>query len=86
MQELEIDPILKLEDGTKGGLKLEDDHYDINSECEMRIVQAQLSHEATYTYVAILSNGSIWRQDISVIITGESFLGLFVLLFFFCTM
>lgn len=66
------EPILKLEDGVKGGVKLEDEHYDITSECEMRILQAQFKHEATYTYVAVLSNSSISRKDISVIITGRS--------------
>lgn len=66
------DPILKLENGIKGGDKLEDKHFDITPERQMRIIQAEIKHEAIYTYVAILSNSSVWREDILVIITGTS--------------
>lgn len=68
---LETDPILKLEKGLKGGTKLRDVHYDITSNCEMIITDAQLEHEATYTFVAFFSDDSYWTKDISVIVTGE---------------
>ncbi|XP_071843265.1 uncharacterized protein [Apostichopus japonicus] len=61
-------PILKLENGVKGGEKYDDDHYDITSEGNMKIINARLDHEASYTYAVIFENGTVWRRSISVLI------------------
>ncbi|PIK56637.1 hypothetical protein BSL78_06493 [Apostichopus japonicus] len=61
-------PILKLENGVKGGEKYDDDHYDITSEGNMKIINARLEQEASYTYAVIFENGTVWRRSISVLI------------------
>ncbi|XP_071843736.1 uncharacterized protein [Apostichopus japonicus] len=64
-------PILRLENGVKGGEKYDDDHYDITSEGNMKIINAKLEHEAIYTFAVIFENGTIWRRSISVLITEQ---------------
>ncbi|PIK44446.1 hypothetical protein BSL78_18693, partial [Apostichopus japonicus] len=61
-------PILRLENGVKGGEKYDDDHYDITSEGNMKIINARLEQEASYTYAVIFENGTVWRRSISVLI------------------
>ncbi|XP_071843278.1 uncharacterized protein [Apostichopus japonicus] len=62
-------PILRLEKGVKGGEKYDDDHYDITSGGNMKIINAKLEHEAIYTFAVIFENGTTWRRSISVLIT-----------------
>ncbi|XP_071843233.1 uncharacterized protein [Apostichopus japonicus] len=62
-------PILRLENGVKGGEKYDDDHYDISSEGNMKIINAKLEHEGIYTFAVIFENDTIWRRSISVLIT-----------------
>ncbi|XP_071843235.1 uncharacterized protein [Apostichopus japonicus] len=66
----ETDPILNLVNGKVGGSKYNDGHYDITPTGDMKIKNAQLEHEATYTFVAFFTNDSFWTRDISVIITN----------------
>ncbi|XP_071843277.1 uncharacterized protein [Apostichopus japonicus] len=66
----ETDPILKLVNGKMGGSKYNDGHYDITPNGDMTIKNAQLEHEAIYTFVAFFTNDSVWTRDISVIITN----------------
>ncbi|PIK47350.1 hypothetical protein BSL78_15799 [Apostichopus japonicus] len=66
---LETDPILKLVNGEMDGSKYNDGHYDITP-LVRDIKNAQLEHEATYTFVAFFTNDSDFTRDISVIITA----------------
>lgn len=65
-------PILRLENGVKGGEKYDDDHYDITSDGNMKIINAMLEHEATYTFAVFFENGTTWSRSISVVISGEN--------------
>ncbi|PIK35909.1 hypothetical protein BSL78_27260 [Apostichopus japonicus] len=62
-------PILRLENGVKGGEKYDDDHYDITSDGNMKIINAMLEHEATYTFAVFFENGTTWSRSISVVIS-----------------
>ncbi|XP_071843234.1 uncharacterized protein [Apostichopus japonicus] len=62
-------PILRLENGEKGGEKYDDDHYDITSDGNMKIINAMLEHEATYTFAVFFENGTVWSRSISVVIS-----------------
>lgn len=65
-------PILLLKNGNKGGTKYNDGHYDITDEGYMKITNAQVEHEAVYTYAVIFLNRLTWTQTISVQVTGMS--------------
>lgn len=66
---LDSQPILRLENGNKGGTKYNDEHFDITTEGYMKIINAQIEHEAVYTFAVIFTNGSAWSQPISVTVT-----------------
>ncbi|XP_071843240.1 uncharacterized protein [Apostichopus japonicus] len=63
-------PILSLEHGVKGGTNYTDGHYDITSDGELTITNAQKEHGGTYIFVVIWSNQTVWKQVISVEVTG----------------